>query len=291
MGRDKDKGFHSKAQNASKSNIIHKVNPQPKKSAIIAKNVNKPHQTAKPHRESSQATALKPSSPSSSKLSELQLKFSKKLEGGRFRYINEQLYTRSGIESFESFQSEPELFDVYHRGYREQVESWPENPLHRIIHWIRTQHPKAVIADMGCGEANLAESIQNKVYSFDLVSRKPIVTACDIAHTPLSDHSIDIAVFCLSLMGSNITDFIREAYRILKPSGILKIIEVRSRFESDSGGVKKFMKVLKKGGFSIINKGLESNTMFFEVECKKNNEVDPKFDESYSAKACLYKRR
>lgn len=34
---------------------------------------------------------------------------------------------------------------------------------------------------------------------------------------PLEDESVDVAVFCLSLMGTNIRDFLEEANRVLKP--------------------------------------------------------------------------
>ena len=54
-------------------------------------------------------------------------------------------------------------------------------------------------------------------------------------------------------MGTNIGEFLLEANRILKVDGLLKIIEVRSRFEGDKGGVKKFIKVIKRSGFAIIN--------------------------------------
>lgn len=50
----------------------------------------------------------------------------------------------------------------YHRGFREQVEKWPVHPLDVIIEWIR-KHPKARIADFGCGEARLAATVPNKV--------------------------------------------------------------------------------------------------------------------------------
>ena len=51
-------------------------------------------------------------SKASSGLSELQLKFKKKLEGARFRTINESLYTCRGDEAFAEFQTDPSLFDV-----------------------------------------------------------------------------------------------------------------------------------------------------------------------------------
>ena len=33
---------------------------------------------------------------------------------------------------------------------------------------------------------------------------------------PLTSASVDVAVFCLSLMGTNLVDFLREAHRVLK---------------------------------------------------------------------------
>ena len=37
-----------------------------------------------------------------------------------------------------------------------------------------------------------------------------------LTQVPLASKSVDIAVFCLSLMGTNITEFIMEANRVLK---------------------------------------------------------------------------
>ena len=54
----------------------------------------------------------KRSNASNNKLSELQQSFKKKMEGARFRTINEQLYSRRGDASFQEFQSDPSLFDV-----------------------------------------------------------------------------------------------------------------------------------------------------------------------------------
>ena len=222
-------------------------------------------------------------------LSDLQLKFKRKLEGARFRTINEKLYSCKGTEAFEDFQKDPSLFDVYHEGYREQVKAWPHNPLDLIIGWIQSKHKTAVIADLGCGDARLATSVPNNVHSFDLVSKSTLVTACDISRVPLKDKSVDIVVFCLSLMGTNIIDFLREAYRILRPNGILKIAEVRSRFEGEREGIKKFIKVLKRASFKCTDKDFD-NKMFFMLECVKGD-TPPMFREENSAKACLYKKR
>ncbi|GFV88994.1 hypothetical protein TNCV_4911942 [Trichonephila clavipes] len=46
---------------------------------------------------------------------------------------------------------------------------------------------------------------------------------------PLPNESVNVAVFCLSLMGTNLKDYLRETFRILKVGGTLKIAEVESR--------------------------------------------------------------
>lgn len=227
-------------------------------------------------------------------LSKLQQAFKNKLEGARFRVINERLYTCRGEDAFEEFQKDKNLFDVYHEGYREQTLSWPSNPLDIIIDWIRTRHSTAIVADFGCGEARLAHTLKKqKVHSFDLVSKNAHVIPCDIANVPLANKSVDIVVFCLSLMGTNIGDFLLEANRVLKIGGHIKIAEVKSRFQEKNleskEGINGFMGVLKSAGFKIVHKDF-SNKMFFLVEgVKVDKETD--VDMNYSIKPCLYKKR
>ena len=266
------------------------------KSGAKATHAKMVHHTQKPsaakpanNGASSSNTSSAPASKSG--LSSLQQKFSKKLEGARFRIINEQLYTSRGCDAFAAFQEEPAQFEIYHTGFREQCSYWPYNPLDGIIKWISTKHKKAVVADMGCGDARLAASVPNTVHSFDLVSNNPRVVACDIADVPLKDQSVDIVVFCLALMGTNIADFVREAHRILKPHGIMRVAEVRSRFDGDGISIKKFTKFLKRAGFDIEPHDIgEINKMFFEVECHKTDRQSF-IAQDFTAKPCVYKKR
>ena len=78
-----------------------------------------------------------------------------------------------------------------------------------------------MVGDFGCGEAFIAAEAgdQHTIHSFDHVAIDKRVIACDIAHVPLEDDSLDLAIFCLSLMGSNFTDYIREAHRCLRLDG------------------------------------------------------------------------
>ena len=99
---------------------------------------------------------------------------------------------------------------------------WPENPLDWVIEEIkqRDEGLRMNIADLGCGEGRLAIELKDrpnlKVKSYDLCATAEHVTVADIAHLPLKDCYLDVAVFCLSLMGSNHIEFLREARRCLK---------------------------------------------------------------------------
>lgn len=56
-----------------------------------------------------------------------------------------------------------------------------------------------IVADFGCGEARLAQTIPNHVHSFDLVAANDKVTACDMAKVPLTPKAVDVVlIFAMS---------------------------------------------------------------------------------------------
>jgi len=210
----------------------------------------------------------------------------RRLEGSQFRWINEQLYTMSSKQAEELFQSQPDLYDVYHKGFGAQVDKWPCHPLDNVIKYISSLPDHYVIADMGCGKARLAASVPHEVHSFDLVAHNKMVTACDMANVPLSCASVNVVVFCLSLMGTNLSDFISEAQRILVPKGILKITEICSRIDN----VDLFTQSLCSYGFRLIKKE-NVNKMFVDLTLKKTKKSHDPSPMSITLKPCLYKRR
>lgn len=146
------------------------------------------------------------------------------------------------------------------------------------------QRESVVVADFGCGDAKLAERLLSlkigsdgqlvnqpskkvkkgkqsddddkssscpfDVHSFDLVSGgNPLVTPADMSNVPLSNESIDVGVYCLALMGTNVADFVRESWRVLKFNGVLRVAEVRSRFETASAETSKSSDKPNKGKF------------------------------------------
>lgn len=182
------------------------------------------------------------------RLSALQQRMQKKLDSGKFRMLNESMYTTTGNESRKLMSENPQLFEVYHTGYSEQVKRWPSNPLDDIVKHLSEQDSSLRIADLGCGEARIAREVPQKhVKSFDLVATNEKVIECDIASVPLPDSSVDVAVFCLSLMGTNYGDFIKEARRILVPKGLVLVAEVASRFEDQDP--KSFIAGVESLGF------------------------------------------
>jgi len=208
-----------------------------------------------------------------------------RLNAARFRYINEQMYTSTSKEASDVFSTDPAAFKVYHSGYQQQLAKWPVQPVDVIGKQLRNKSKSLVVADFGCGDARLAQNAKQKVHSFDLHPLNDKVIKCDMAHVPLDSESVDIAVFCLSLMGSNITDFLLEAHRVLKPGGIMKIAEVQSRF----GNLKRFMRDLERLGFSLVGKD-ETNKMFILLDFVKSGRVKNK-KIMVKLAPCLYKKR
>ncbi|KAF4625002.1 hypothetical protein G7Y89_g13168 [Cudoniella acicularis] len=219
---------------------------------------------AKPPSEAILTTTQQQPAKATPQLTPLQASMRQKLISARFRHLNQTLYTTPSAHSLSLFEQNPEMFTEYHEGFRRQVDVWPENPVDGYIRNIKTRGrvrgparnnaakasgpPSDVallprtegichIADLGCGDAALSAVLQAdskklklKIHSFDLYSPSPLVTRADIADLPLEDSSVDVAIFCLALMGTNWIDFIEEAFRILRWKGELWVAEIKSRF-------------------------------------------------------------
>ncbi|KAK6437822.1 25S rRNA (adenine645-N1)-methyltransferase [Oleoguttula sp. CCFEE 5521] len=222
--------------------------------------------TVTPPAAASKAQPPPPSSTAASaKLTPMQSAMRQKLISARFRHLNQTLYTAPSAEAQALFTSDPKMFEDYHAGFRQQVDVWPENPVDTFISTIRqrakipqpsraakakgvegaglthlpTTKGTCIIADLGCGDARLARtlttsnetsSLNLKLHSFDLHSPSKYVVKADISSLPLEDNSVDVAIFCLALMGTNWISFIEEAYRILHWKGELWVAEIKSRF-------------------------------------------------------------
>ncbi|KAI9190343.1 25S rRNA (adenine645-N1)-methyltransferase [Blastocladiella emersonii ATCC 22665] len=226
------------------------------------------------------------------KLSKMQEGMMRQLESAHFRFLNEQLYTTDGATALRMMKEEPHLFDLYHRGFRHQAESWPENPVQRILAEIKAHVPTtATVVDMGCGDALLAQELKPLGYtvrSFDLVAKPPHVEAADMASVPVKEGLADVVVFSLSLMNTDWGKGAAEGCRVLRKGGIMKIAEVVSRIPN----LDDFIRCLEKLGLNVVSKDTK-NPMFVMLTLrKKAAAVDKRIAAEFEPlKPCIYKKR
>jgi len=167
---------------------------------------------------------------------------------GDFSEMNKSWSTTRSENTFKRLKNNEKEWFYYHDMYKKRREDWDEIPYIEISKKIK-ERPEWIVADMGYGENLLSKEVTNKVHAFDYVAIDKNVIACDMSSIPLQENEIDAIVFCLSLMGSNYLDYIKEAFRVVKPYGNIFICEPKKK-------VEKRLEVLKKEiesiGFKII---------------------------------------
>lgn len=213
-----------------------------------------------------------------------------RLKGSRFRWLNETLYTMTGDEALDLFSKDPSLAEAYHEGFRAQASKWPRNPLDEVIRWLKEEVPRQhVIGDFGCGDVRLALELKDRtVHSFDLVQINSRVTACNLAAVPLPKASLNVAVFCLALMGTDWTKFVAEARRCLKLGGLCHIVEVESRFAD----VEAVVRTIESLGFQQLM--VKPGSFFVEMRfraTKKDAQGRKSKGQDALLQACTYRKR
>ncbi|KAN0126628.1 putative methyltransferase domain containing protein [Russula decolorans] len=259
------------------------------------------------------STETRPTPESRSTLTSLQHGMKQSLDGARFRWINEKLYKSDSAHAHAMMREDRAVFDDYHKGFRHQVESWPSNAVSHYISDLSAYPPRTVIADLGCGDAALARALIPKGYtvmSFDLVADRAFVVEADIFdRLPLPGSEVDsdgneklgqghaqiinVVVCALSLMGTNWPNCIREAWRILRPNGELKIAEVASRFTN----VQQFQSFVESFGFK--HKSTDKSNSYFTLfefektshEARGEKDWNKLLTKGDMLKPCEYKRR
>jgi ubiquinone/menaquinone biosynthesis C-methylase UbiE len=184
---------------------------------------------------------------------------------GDFSELNRRWVTSRSTTTHERLQADPTEWFAYHTLYREARKDWPEVPYESFVAWLRAR-PHLVVGDFGCGEAELAKALPNTVHSFDHVAIDERVIACDMAHAPLEDGVLDVAIFSLSLMGTNIEDYLCEAHRLLKLDGRLRIAETASRWQGDKRA--ELLGMIGTLGFRLIGT-VEERDRFLYIDAIK----------------------
>jgi superfamily II DNA or RNA helicase len=165
---------------------------------------------------------------------------------GDFSEMNRVWSVSNSTTTAERLSQNPEEWYQYHTLYKEKRQEWNEIP-YEVIGKKISSRPDWVVGDFGCGENLLSKEITNKVHSFDHIAIDDNVIACDISNVPLKDGILDVAVFSLSLMGSNHKEYLEEGHRTLRPFGLIMICEPKSKWEDNPN---KLVDILKEIGFT-----------------------------------------
>ena len=166
---------------------------------------------------------------------------------GDFSQMNQRWGVSKSKTTHDRLGLDPTEWFQYHTLYRNSRATWAEIPYKEIAKQIKRKD--YIVADLGCGENLLKDEIPNTVLSFDHVAIDNYVTACDIANLPLENDSIDVAVFSLSLMGDNYEDYLKEAYRVLKPMQPIMIAETAKQWKDNEN---EFKRILLSIGFDNL---------------------------------------
>jgi superfamily II DNA or RNA helicase len=182
---------------------------------------------------------------------------------GDFTKLNNRINNENSETTHHRMLKDPTEWEEYHRQYREARKTWNVIPYEEIVKRIKQLSPRLMIGDFGCGEAKILEEFGDKrVYSFDHVAINDKVTACNMKTVPLPDEAIDIAVFSLSLMGRNWSDYIAEAKRCLATNGYLLMAETT---KSVKGRMSTIRDIIKKQGFDIYSDEQRGDFTFIEA--------------------------
>ena len=173
--------------------------------------------------------------------------------------------TSTSHRMHEWFSEDKSRWKEYHKVREENIKDWVENPITVIAERLN-ENPGQVVADLGCGMNKLKDLVKNYKawYSFDhcAVDSSVVEADCSDLHEYLEDESIDSAVFCMSLWGTNYLDLIKEAHRYLKMGGTLYIVEPKDKVDQSV-----LLGETIQLGFDLTNLVLERNgKTYFEYK-------------------------
>ena len=173
--------------------------------------------------------------------------------------------TSTSTRMHEWFGEDKSRWKDYHKVREENIKDWVENPITVIAERLN-ENPGQTIADLGCGMNRLKDLVKNYKawYSFDHCAVDPSVVEADCSdlHEYLGDESIDSAVFCMSLWGTNYLDSIKEAHRYLKTGGTLYVVEPKDKVDQSV-----LLGEVVQLGFNLTNLVLERNgKTYFEYK-------------------------
>ena len=159
----------------------------------------------------------------------------------------EDFKARASLSAASILQSQKKKWRDERKGKKKIVKTLSDNPNTSLPAPLpRSRSGTCTIADLGCGDAKLAASLQPystphslRLLSYDLATgdgpNAALITVADLCRLPLKDDEVDVAVICLALMGTNWVDGVDEVGRVVRAGGEVWVAEIRSRFQQGNG--------------------------------------------------------
>jgi len=187
-----------------------------------------------------------------------------------FSKMNQRWNVSHSSTTHQRLQQDSQEWEDYHDQYDVKRKAWSVDPMAFLLKKYN-KSSGLEIGDFGCGRKRFENGLTSShtVHNFDHVAFDTTVTVCDICETPLPDGQLDAAVYCLSLMGTNKADYIREANRVLKANGWLHIVETVKNRDFDS-----FIAQMEEFGFEQVSTRQLSDD-FIWLQFYKDGDVSP----------------
>ena len=178
---------------------------------------------------------------------------------GEFSEMNKTWNTTNSKTNHKRLNKDKTEWFKYHELYSNSRKKWDEIPYIELSKKIKDR-PDWIVGDFGCGENLLSKEIKNKIHSFDHVAIDDSVKSCDLTDVPLHNNVLDVVVFSLSLMGTNYKEYFDEAYRVLRPMGVVFIAEPATRWEDREEELKG---MLEASGFKVTGEVKHSDRFIY----------------------------
>ena len=164
------------------------------------------------------------------------------------------------------FAADPGAWHAYHAlAEKNEASRVPRDAVIRKMGELKSRRAKRVV-DMGCGKAWIARHFFGDARfaftNFDHVAVDALVTPADISAVPLDDDSVEIAILCLAMWGSNCATYVAEAARVLETNGLLYVVEPTRRWLNDDGAEHRLRALLVSTGFRVMEEDVQKFSLF-----------------------------
>ena len=178
-----------------------------------------------------------------------------------FQGLNQRISTSTREGVFSKIITNESDWREYHKLWDQSTMGIYDRPINTVARDFLRSTKHKVLGDMGCGMNKLKTLLPDnyEVISVDMYAADETVKVCNIMDTSsiISDNSLDIAVYCLSLWSRNWRDILKDAYRILDYDGKLIIVEPVSSLSKSINRMRETLIENKFNNISVVKDGEE----------------------------------